>query len=415
MRPRTVLALALVVVTLGSLVVLGATSVLNPSGTLTEQWVSDTGRSVQSNHHAPAAGRIHGQPWVYAPVSGPTDPEGCALVALSGSDGQTRWTHEIPEEGCEIHSVADPALADYDGDGTREVIAATTEQAVIAFDPLTGDEELRYELGSYGYTQPVVADVTGDGASEIVVVDIKGTVAVIRPDGTALWTTNLSTYVWGQPAVADFDGDGEGAEIALSLSNGEIRLYEADGTEQWTKQPFDGSITWMTTGQADDDPQHEMVVATTAGVVGMVDGADGTIEWEHSFGRLAAVHAFGDGDRDGDSEVYATAKDGKLRSMDAATGDIEWETTLTTESVQMMPPPKLGDVDGDGEDELVAVSNDGIVSVVDPVSGDVLGSSQRDVQIFTHPALADTDGDGKAEIYVMYGDGRVFAFDYDER
>lgn len=414
MRPRTLAALGLFVLIIGGFAAVAFTGGQPSRTEMATMWVSDTARDTGSNHHAPAAGRVQGTAMVYAPVSGRADTPNCALVALDGTTGTERWSYQIPATSCTIHSVADPTLADFDGDGTREVIAATTEQTVTAYHPLTGDVEFQHNLTSYGYTKPIVADFLGDDQPEIVVVDVKGTIFVLEPNGTVAWSKQLSTYTWGQPAVADFDGDGEPELAVATGGTGKLYVFERDGSMAW-KQPqsYEESITWMATGDADDDDAVEIVVATAStGRVSMVDGASGEREWTREFGSYAAVHAFGDGDGDTEPEVYAVAKDGKLRSLDATTGETEWTTTLTTGDVQMTPPPSLGDVDGDGDPELVAVTNDGIVSVVNPDSGSISDSYEREAAIYTHPRLADIDGDGDREAFVMYAHGRVVAFDF---
>lgn len=378
------------------------------------RWVSDTARPIGGNHHAVVAGRIDGRPMAFAPISGEGDSEQCALVALHGRNGSVRWKNQVPAANCTIHSVADPTLADIDSDGLEEVLAATTERDVKAHHPLTGAVEFTYELSSYGYTRPLVANVTGDGRPELVVVDVKGSVFVARPDGTAVWQRRFTTYTWGQPALADFDGDGT-LGLVVALGSGEMYLYDAsDGTTRWNRSlDVNGSVTWMTTGQADTDRAREIVTATTSGEVLLFDGRTGERQWRRDLGAFAAVNAFGDGDGDGDPEIYAVAKDGTLHSLTAADGRTEWTTALTTSDVQMMPPPALGDVGGDGAIEVVAVTNEGRVAVVDPRSGHILGTHRRNTSIWTHPTLADTDGDGKREIYVMYGNGRVAALSYD--
>ena len=190
-------------------------------------------------------------------------------------------------------------------------------------------------------------------------------------------------------------------------------LFERDGTAAWpAPKRFDTSITWMTTGQTDDDPAVEVVVAGADGTVAAVDGRTKQTEWRHDFGKFAAVHAFGDADDDGRAEVYATARDGKLRSIGADDGRVEWATTLTTADVPMMPPPTLGDPDGDGDQELVAAANDGTVAVVAPSTGEVVESYSREQSILTRPRLADLDGDGDDEVLVTYAYGRVVALDY---
>jgi outer membrane protein assembly factor BamB len=358
--------------------------------------------------------RTDGGATVYAPISGRAGTDGCELTALDAVTGDRQWGYHIPSADCAIHSVADPTVADYDSDGRREVLAATTENQLLAFDP-AGDVELRYELADYGYTRPVVADVTGDDRPEVVVVDISGTVSVVRADGSTVWSRGLESYTWGQPAVVDVDGDGE-PEVAVAAGGArELHLFEADGSPAWHRPVrFDSSLTWMTTAQADGDPGVELVVATAqGGRVAAVDG-DGSRLWSRDLGTFAAVRAVADGDGDGTEEVYAVAEDAVLRSLEATTGRTEWATTLTDGNVQMTPPPSVGDVDDDGDPELVALTNDGIVALVDPESGEVLSSYEREDAIYAPATLADADGDGRLEAFVMYGRGRVVAVEFSE-
>lgn len=413
MRPRTVVAIVAVVVLLGGAAVLGLMIESTSGGSLSEAWTSDTDTGVVGNHHAPAVGVVDGEPMVYAPLSGRSGGDQCRLAGLSATDGDAQWRHDIEPQYCEIHSVADPTLADVDGDGTSEVLAATTRETVTAHDPHTGDVEFRHDLTSYGYTQPVVADLGDDGSLEIVVVDARGTVIVVGADGTEHWRDELDSYTFGQPALRDFDGDGE-TEIAVGNQHGTVRLYGPDGEPEWERPNATASqITWLTTTDRHDGAGPGVVVATVDGTVALLDGADGTTRWEREFEGFSAVRAVADGDDDGRDEIYAVAQDGVLRSLEAGTGDTEWTTTLTTENVQTMPPPSAGDLDGDGDEELLAVTRVGDVTVVDPANGETLASAGRDVPILTHATLADTDGDGAEEAYVIYGDGRIASYIYD--
>jgi len=123
-----------VVVLFGGVAVLGFAGGSGGGTSLEATWTSDTGTGIAANHHAVAVadGRV------YAPVSGAVGTQECALVAVSAENGAGVWDYGIPAENCTIHSVADPTVADSDGDGTPEVLAATTEREVKAFDAGSG-------------------------------------------------------------------------------------------------------------------------------------------------------------------------------------------------------------------------------------------------------------------------------------
>jgi outer membrane protein assembly factor BamB len=170
-------------------------------------------------------------------------------------------------------------------------------------------------------------------------------------------------------------------------------------------------VTWLTTANLDSDAALELVAGTQQGPVLAFDGRTGDREWIHPTALLSAVH--GVRTVDGVPTVFATTGDGRLLALDGRDGRVRWETTVTTESVQMMPPPVVGDVDGDGAGELVVGANDGSVSVFDPATGALLAKHERSVDILAPPVLADTDDDGTVEIYVIYGDGRVQRLAYE--
>ena len=410
MKRRTftvVIALFFVLTFVG---VLGAVQMIESGGTLTEVWVSDTARDAIANHHAPTATQIGNETVVIAPVNAPQKTGDCALVAFN-MELEEQWRGTVSPDACNIHSFGDPTVADLDEDGNQEVFVATTEEVVHAYDLQTGREEFSRELAGWGYAAPVVTDFAPAEGRELIVADLTSGVFVFDSNGSLLWSRNLSGTI-SPLFVEDFDADGT-RELAIGEGKN-VTTLEPDGTiAQQTS--VGGSVTWMTTGQADGDAALEIVAATIDGRVVAVDGQTGTVDWQQDFNAMAAVYAFGDGDGDGQAEVYAVASDGKLRALDASDGTVEWTTTLTTEDVQMTPPPALGDLDGDGAPELVAVSQDGVVSVVNPKSGEIIDSYKRDVPIWMRPTLTNLDDDDALEILVVYGDGRVVALSYDEQ
>ena len=398
------------------------------------RWISEPPPDLASNHHSPAATYFQGKSYVAVPLN---DQHGntCQLAVLDGS-GEVRWRDVLDQEKCTVHAVSDPTIADYDSDGEPEVLAATTEKALVAYDLRTGEKELQHNLTSYGYSKPIVANLTAAPGPETIVVDLLGGVFVLRPNGEEVWTKKLSDARVRQPTVRDFDADGS-PELAVGQLSGPMTMLNHDGTVAW-RTNISGSVVtkWMVPSQFDDDKPTEIVVSTFTGHVVTLDGATGEVEWDRDLGESnsttaaaflgaggstfwtlhgtkgASIHAVGDGDGDGRVEVYPVARNGNLYSLDGANGSVEWTTTLTTDSVVVAPPPSLGDVDGDGDAELVAVTDSGRVAVVDPATGETLAAYARDRSIRTYPRLADITGDGTPEIIVIYGDGSVAALSY---
>lgn len=421
-------ALGVLVLLSGCFGLLGGSS---PPGSLEEDWLSDTERDIEGNHHAVAAARIDGQPMVFVPLSGHapsgetaadghqhSHAQSCALVGIDGTTGGQQWTNPTTEKACTIHAIADPTVADVDGDGDQEVVAATTEERLTVSDPVTGFIQATYRLSDYGFTRPLVGDfLTGDEGEgpDVVVVDVNGTVLALSGD-TPRWNHELGADVQAQPRAADVDDDPQ-RELVVGTTGGSVVALDVGEGERWNRTLADAAVTWLTAGQADDDPRTEVAAATYQGEVVLLDD-DGSPIWRRDLGRLAAVEAFADGDGDGEAEVYATNKTGTVTAL-AANGSVEWRRDVVEADdgddggdVQMTPPPVLGDVSGDGSPELVVADNAGGVTVLDPADGTVLAKYDRDVPVWVHPTLADLDGDGSAEILVMYGDGRVARLSY---
>ncbi|MFC4407634.1 outer membrane protein assembly factor BamB family protein [Haloarchaeobius iranensis] len=409
MRTRTLLAVAVLVAGLLGVVYVGLSG--ESTGTLAPEWTSETDPGTAGNHHEPAVAVVDGEPLVFAPVSSTQDADECALVALDATDGTERWRYDVPRGNCTIHAVADPAVADTDDDGDREVLAPTTEDEVLVAGAVEGAIEDRLPLTDYGYTRPTVADIDDDGERETVAVDVLGSVRVFAPDGTIEWRADREAYVWATAVVDDVDADGE-TEVVVADRRGYVTAFGPDGSVLWNRSTgADLVATWMTSADLDDDPALEYVVASTAGATVAYDGRTGDLEWRHDAGSLSAVNAVLS--VEGRPTVFATAADGSLVAIDGSDGSERWRTTVTDEAINMMPPPVAGDVDGDGDAELVVAANDGTIAVYDPASGELLATHSRAVGILAHPVLADTDDDGVEEIYVMYADGRIQRLSYE--
>lgn len=403
MRFRTLIIAGLLIAGLTGVIAVGLT---DGGGRLSQQWISETSRDNEVNHHAVGVGPRSDS--IVAPVAAVPNaeeigPDSCSLVRLRPSDGTVRWRWSVPAESCFTHALTQPAVTDLDDDSLLEVAVSTTENALVVLDGATGTEQWRVPLSTYGYGQPSVGNVTGGPAAEVVTSDIEGTLVVVHGNGTVAWRADANTTVWTRPELDDVDGDGA-TEVVISGS-GTVVVYGSDGTLEWNRS-VDATTMALAGGR------ETTVIAGSTGRLRGLDGATGATRWNRTVTGTPRVHETGDGDGDGGQEVYAGVGGDTVLALDATTGDIEWETPIGEDSRRSARAPVLGDVTGDNTSEVVAVTNAGTVAVLDGETGEELAAYQRTVRIWTFPTLADLDSDGDAEILVRYGDGRVVALDW---
>lgn len=234
MRLRTAVAAVVIFIGLAGAAVFGlvGTDTANngvDNGTLTEQWVSEAPAQLESNHHTPAAAYIDGESFVAVPINSRQGTT-CLLEMLDGN-GSKRWQVTIGSEACTIHSVSDPTIADFDSNRDQEVVVATSERDIVAYDLRTGREEFRHKLTSFGYSKPLVDDLLPSSGNETVVADLLGGVFAFHQNGTVAWKQKFEDARVRQPAIADFDADGQ-PEVAIGQLNGEAIVIERNGASR---------------------------------------------------------------------------------------------------------------------------------------------------------------------------------------
>jgi hypothetical protein len=128
-----------------------------------------------------------------------------------------------------------PALADIDGDGFLDIVAAGTDGRLIVVDRngslLPAFTNVRYSALTYGASEssPVVADIDGDHKPDIVMGDEDGYLSGFGADGQPLagFPIKIGGEVKGTPALCDCDGDGL-SEIVLAGWDARLYVWDYD-------------------------------------------------------------------------------------------------------------------------------------------------------------------------------------------
>ena len=218
------------------------------------------------------AEELAGFPYRSKPVDG-LDPASND-AAIPSYRGSSAYTSGAVDTGIARESfVSTPAIADLDGDGKPEIVAASWDGSVYMIradgtaapgfpitlprvpscplDPAATrpapcmDETYRISRGSYG--SPALADLTGDGHLDIVIAAFDGQVHVFQADGSIASGWPVEVHYTGvlteakehnrittTPTVEDFNGDGipdvlVGSNERLGKGEGAGAFYLIDG------------------------------------------------------------------------------------------------------------------------------------------------------------------------------------------
>jgi hypothetical protein len=378
------------------------------------------------------------------------------IRVISGVDCSPQFTIASPR----VLGAAPVSLADLDGDGRAEIVAARHGGGVVAFRYDPGTQSFveawsptvysTYGSGQCWWNGPSVHDVDDDGSPEILfggaVYDatgheLGGSFDCYGADAAEAYCTLQSDYL--RP---DYDGIGQipvvarlGTDPVASLLDG-ANLWQLSGTTgRWVataqnlgrrgqlavadfgtfgadagdddRTTLDGVpeiVVVYNDNTTPDAPQTalgRMRIMTPAGrvVFGPVDLPGG---------GLGGPPTVGDFDGDGLPEVAVAGWQGftvfdpdctgtpdLARCVAGSTDGVLW-TRESQDQTSSSTGSSIFDFDGDGRAEVI-YADECFARVYDGLTGDVLYSQfHNSATWYENPIVADVDGDGKAELVI---------------
>ncbi len=213
-----------------------------------------------------------------------------------------------------------PALADIDNDGLPEIIFASGNGRIYAWNGDGSDVPgFPVVTNAYFNSSPAVGylDGPGDTTPEIVVPGTNDSIYVIEPDGTRrpgwpVWNRCDGTSKCPSPAIADMNNDGYN-DIVFQSTNGYLFAYNRDATGIWPLSAIKYST--LTSGTSECSPvvadlngdgRNDVLMGDETGNLVAISGLDGTVLPGFPIqlaGEVRGAPAVGDIDGDGMTEI----------------------------------------------------------------------------------------------------------------
>lgn len=314
------------------------------------------------------------------------------LVRLDGK-GRPVWTHPI---ACLSHTT--PAVADADGDGQCEIIAADFDGTLHC---LSGDGTVKWTHrlrgGVFQQGGPGICDLEGDHSKEIIVGDRTGKTWCLNGRGRVRWTLDLGRRWVSTPAFADLDGD---AIREIVIGEVDDHLYCLDASGQWLWELWSDEEVFGNSGctfaDLTGDGLPEVLVGGGLNHFFALDGRTGKYVREiNTQQHINCAMAAADLDQDAQMDVVFGTRQGTLWRI-GANGAVVWQkqyagpilTSLCIADLAMGP-----------EHEIVVPVAHSHLSIAD-WQGNEIASYPIRCGGESCPAVADVDGDGHLEVLI---------------
>ena len=289
-----------------------------------------------------------------------------------------------------------PALADLDGDGSKEIIFGTNKGNLHAIG-IDGEDIAGFPLVLRDAirSSPAIGDIDGDGSMDIVVGCDDGMLYAFSKSGSMLagFPVETADLIASSPSIGDIDGDGK-AEVVVGSRDGGIYAWNHNGSNVCGFPLITSGAVWSSPalGDIDGDGMLDIVVGTLY----LCKGLESCM-MEYILGSYNGA-------------VYSLNNNGKSLSG--------FPKYLSQSDNIGYASPILCDMDKDGKPEIVITGSHNLyVKTFDEKRDDYLGfprkvaGSMQDSQI----AMGDLNGDGMPEIVAGATDGRLHVWRSDGR
>ncbi|NUM36227.1 MAG: PQQ-binding-like beta-propeller repeat protein [Candidatus Brocadiae bacterium] len=259
------------------------------------------------------------------------------VFILDGQSWREIWHYKMPDPTEPISHP--PIMADVCGDSRKEILIYA-QKTIMA---VSKEKQILwiFQAEDKGYNKLFfVADVNKDGRKEVIITtNHKGFVYCLNGQtGEKLWKKDI-TRLYSSPQICDLEGEGCQEILATAsvfysnLKSGLFYCLNArDGTYKWNPTPipiFSEGGSTITLYDINTDGIPEIFVPQAGGHISCLDGKTGRPYWHQRLrGGDVKCLSVADFNQDGKLEVIVATANEDNYCLDAVSGKILWMQVL---------------------------------------------------------------------------------------